>query len=285
MNTTNQSRLLTFGVWLTGLTAMAAMAAAATLKYPEVWLASMPVYCLAALALAHSIAFLGARRAIWFLAIGLIVPYVAEYLGVNFNAVFGGHWYRAAHDLGLPVGVRLPGSVPLATVLTWYEIVYLGFVSSVYILKADRSDLSSFATVPMAAGLLVALWQVVAGPATVGRLMVQFTQNGFYHSIPLSNFTGWFVTAMFTTLFFQVVEPAAVEFGRFDRRQCPTAELAPLLFGFSVLYSTAVCLRLGFNGAGFIGCVVLLLFTAVAVARTRSLGRESERMVQQPTGA
>ena len=277
------SRLLTWGIWLVTLATVGFMIANTIQKQPYQWLVLMPVYCLAVFALLHSLDFMGVRKALWFLALGLIVPYVAEYLGINFNAVFGGHWYATVRDLGLPFGVILPGYVPLAAVLTWYGMLYVTFVASIFMLKARRSDLSSFATVPMAAGILAALWQVTAGPAMVGRAMMTFSQGGFYHSIPLASFIGWFVTTMFVTLFFQVLEPGAVEYGRFERPDARLAPLAVFMFGAAVLHSTAVCLRLGFNDAGWMGVGVLLLYVVVMVARARSLAARAMPIVVQPT--
>jgi uncharacterized membrane protein len=282
---TYNSRILTWGVWTAAVGAVGFMAADAVLKLPVMWLRLMPVYCLAVFALLHSFTFLGVRRASWFLALGLIVPFVAEYLGINFNAIFGGHWYYLAKDLGVRVGLVLPGYVPLAVVLSWYGMLYVAFVASVYMLQARRSDISAFATVPLSVGLLMSLWQVAAGPAMVGRAMLSFTQNGFYHSIPLSNFVGWFVVAMFIALFYQIVEPSAVDAGRFAEPDQPRiAPLALFMYGISVLYATAVCLRLGFNGAGWLGVAILILFTLVLAVRSRSAAPKTA-LSGQPTAA
>ncbi len=267
---TYSSRLLTWGIWVFGLATVGFMVADIMTRPPVFWLTMMPVYCLAAFALLHSFTFLGPRRAIWFLALGLILPFVAEYLGANFGAIFGSHWFARARDLRIPVGVMLPGRIALSAVLTWYGLLYVVFLSSVYLLRARTSDVSSFATVPLVGALLVALWQLAAGPATVGRSMMGFAQNGFYHHIPLSSFIGWFTTALFILLFFQIVEPGAVDADRFRE---PEQRLAPLgfaMYGAAVLYSSAVCLRMNATGAGWLGVIVFVLYMLTMAARTRT---------------
>jgi uncharacterized membrane protein len=267
---TYSSRLLTLGIWFFGLATVAFMVADVMTRPPAFWLTLMPVYCLAAFALLHSFTFLGPRRALWFLALGLILPFIAEYLGANFGAIFGSHWFSRARVLRIPVDVMLPGRIALGAVLTWYGLLYVVFLSSVYLLRARTSDVSSFATVPLVGALLIALWQLAAGPATVGRSMMGFSQNGFYHHIPLSSFVGWFTTAMFIILFFQIIEPGAVDVDRFGEPEQRLAPLAFAMYGGVVLYASAVCLRMNATGAGWLGVIVFVLYMLTMAARTRT---------------
>jgi uncharacterized membrane protein len=195
---------------------------------------------------------------------------VAEYLGTNFGAVFGSQWLNRTTDLRVPIELVLPGRVPLTAVLTWYGMLYVTFVSSVYLLKARTSDISAFATVPLTAGLLMALWQLPTGPASISRHVMGFAQNGFYHGIPLSSFIGWFVTALFVLLFFQIMEPTAVDADRFRE---PEQRLAPLTFGMYaalVGYSSMICFRQNMPGAGWLGVIVVLLFALTLLVRSRT---------------
>jgi uncharacterized membrane protein len=266
---THHSRLLTFGIWTTGLGAVAFMLADAVTRPPVHWLALMPAYCLAAFALLHSFTFLGERRALWFLALGMILPFTAEYLSANFGAVFGGQWFARAQDLGLDVGVMLPGGIPLGTVFTWYAVLYLAFVSAVYLLRTRRSEFRSFVALPLAGALLVTLWQLVAGPAAVSRAMTGFSGDGFFQRIPLSSFAGWFATTMLVTLFFQSVEPGAVDASRFKEPRQGLAPMAIVMFGTTVLHASAVCIRMNATGVGWIGVVVFLVFALAMAARSR----------------
>ncbi len=263
------SKMLTIGIWITGITAAGFMIADVVVKPPVVWLTLMPVYCLAAFALLHGLSFLGVKRAFWFLALGLILPYVAEYLGTNFGAVFGSHWFARAHDLRLAVGVTLPGRVPLGIVLTWYGMLYLTFLVATYLVRSRPSEASSFGAVPLTAGLLMAFWQLSAGPAAVTRGMMGFTQSGFYHGIPLASFIGWFATSLFVLLFFQVMEPEAADSTRFARKK-QTGPLALGMFGLALLHSTALCFRMNLWGAAWLGVVVLLLAALAFAVRSKS---------------
>ncbi len=281
---TYHSRLLTWGIWITGLAAVGFMVADVLVRPAEGWLQLMPVYCLAAFALLHSFTFMGIRRAIWFTALGLVLPFVAEYLAVNFGAVFGSQWVHRTQDLRILVDAVLPGGVPLTAVLTWYGLLYITFVSAVFLLKAKTSDISAFATVPLAAGLMIALWQLPTGPASVGRHVMSFTQNGFFHGVPLSSFVGWFVTAMFVLLFFQIVEPTTVDADRFRE---PEQRLAPLVFAMYaalVGYSSLICFRRNMPGAGWLGVVVVMLFALTILIRSRA-PRPVAELNRQPSAA
>ncbi|OYD16342.1 hypothetical protein CH330_03175 [candidate division WOR-3 bacterium JGI_Cruoil_03_51_56] len=255
---TYRSKMLTVGIWVTGLATAGFMVADVAVRPTLTWLSLMPVYCLAVFALLHSISLLGTRRALWFLVLGLILSFVAEYLGTNFGAISGSHWFARPRDLYVQVGVRLPGRVSLAVVLTWYGMLYLAFLVATYLLRARPSDASAFAAVPMASGLAMALWQLTAGPVAIMRGTVKFAQNGFYHGIPLSNFVGWFATSIFIVLFFQAIEPAAVDTDRFVKEK-QTANFAFAMFGLSLLYSTLMCFRFHLTGAAWLGVVIMLL--------------------------
>ncbi|MEO0079935.1 MAG: hypothetical protein ABIK44_04600 [candidate division WOR-3 bacterium] len=148
---TYNSRLLSIGIWFMALATVGFMIADLITRPPLLWLSLMPIYCLAAFALLHSFTFLGPRRALWLLVLGLVLAYVAEYLGTNFGAIFGSHWFTRARDLRIQVGLMLPGRVPLATVLNWYGQLYLVFVLSVFLVQARPSDVSAFSAAPLAA--------------------------------------------------------------------------------------------------------------------------------------
>jgi len=279
---TYNSKLLTWGIWITGLATAGFMVADVMVRPPAFWLALMPVYALAAFALLHSFTYLGSRRAIWFLALGLILPFISEYLGANFGAIFGSQWFAHARDMRVNVGLMLPGRIPLTAVLTWYGLLYLVFISAVYLLQARTSDVSSFATVPLVGALLMACWQLSAGPATVGRSLMGFAQNGFYHHVPLSSFVGWFVTTMFVLLFFQIVEPSAVDAGRFGQPEQRLAPLSFAMYGACVLYASTICLRMNATGAGWLGVVVFLVFMLAMAARART-PQPSPQLHQAPS--
>ncbi|MBM3315141.1 carotenoid biosynthesis protein, partial [candidate division WOR-3 bacterium] len=216
--------------------------------------------------------FLGIKRALWFLALGLVVSFVAEYLGTNFGAIFGTHWFSRARDLRAQVSMMLPGRVPLAVVLTWYGMLYLTFLTSVYLVRARPAEVSAFATAPLAAGFLMTIWQLTAGPVAVAQGMMGFVNRGFYHSVPLSSFVGWFVTTLFILLFFQIVEPGAADAERFHQPGQRLATLAFVLFGAQLLYGALGCFRLNFTGAAWLGVSVFLLFLLAMVVRSRTPG-------------
>ncbi len=264
------SRMLTISIWIAGLATAGFMVADIITKPPVTWLTLMPVYCLAVFALLHSMSFLGPRRALWFLTVGLLVSFAAEYLGTNFGAIFGSHWFARARDLRLEMGVMLPGRVPLGIVLTWYGMLYIAFLVSTYLVRSRPSNTSAFTAVPLATGLLMAFWQLTAGPMAVVRGTMGFARSGFYHGIPLSSFIGWFATAMFVILFFQTIEPAAADTDRFLKNP-RTGSLAFIMFGLTLVYPIVMCFRMKLFGAAWLGVVVLLLVMLTFAIRGRSL--------------
>ncbi|MEO0073609.1 MAG: carotenoid biosynthesis protein [candidate division WOR-3 bacterium] len=271
---TYNSKTLTVGIWFMLAATAALMVANLVVRPPLNWLRLIPVYTLAAFTLLHGFTFFGIRRTLWFLALGLVVSYVAEYLGTNFGAIFGTHWFSRVRDLRLPVGVMLPGRVPLAVVLTWYGMLYATFLTAVFLVKARPSEPSPFATVPIAAGMLMALWQLTAGPVAVAWGLMGFVNKGFYHSVPLSSFVGWSVTTMFILLFFMAVEPEAANTDRFHARisSRPIPFLPLVMFGLQLLYGTVTCFLLGFNGAAWLGTLVLVLYLlAIAVSNRKTV--------------
>jgi uncharacterized membrane protein len=264
------SGFLTAGIWFMMVATAAFMIANLIIKPPLNWLRLMPVYTLAAFAILHSFTFFGVKRALWFLALGLVVSFVAEYLGTNFGAIFGTHWFSRVRDLRLQVGVMLPGRVSLAIVLTWYGMLYVTFLTSIFLVRARPTEVSAFATAPMAAGFLMAVWQLTAGPVAVAQGLMGFVNKGFYHSVPLSSFVGWFVTTLFILLFFQAVEPGAADVERFSGSGRSVASLPFGMFGMQLLYGTLQCFRLNFAGAAWLGVLAFILFMLAMAVRSRS---------------
>lgn len=270
MKDTENRPLLTVGILFTAIMAVAFMLADIVVKPPLFWITLMPAYCLAGFTLLHSINFFGVRRAFWFLALGLILPYVAEYLGTNFGAIFGSHWFARLRDFRLQVGIMLPARIPLNTVLTWYTFLYLVFTTAIYLVNAHHRNASTFGTVPMAGALLISLWQLSAGPVAINRGMIGFVTKGFYHGIPLSNFAGWFATTVFVLLFFQTVEPETVDASRFTTSRSATPYLAPAMFGVSLLYSTVLCFRMNLTGAAWLSLGIIILYLLAISIRAKS---------------
>jgi len=267
---TRSSRLLTAGILVTCLATAGAMIADVFVPTPAPWLAIVPVYCLAAFVVSHSFVFLGARRAIWFLAVATILPFVTQFISTNLVAVSASQWLARTDDPTLSTGLLLPGQVPLNAIVTWYGLLYIVFTSSVLLLRARASDHSSFASVPLLGALLATLWRLASGPAAVGRSTPAPADNGLFQQIPLASFVGWFVIAMFVLLFFQIVEPGAVDVDQFAESEPRLAPTSAMMYGACLLHASAVCLRTNATGAGWLGVVVFLLFTlAVASSSTK----------------
>lgn len=266
------NRALRFGLWFTALTAAAFMTADLLASPPAAWLMLMPIYCLAAFALLHSLMFLGPRRALWLAGLTLVLAFVAEYLGTNFGAIFGSHWFARARELHVQVGISLPGRVPLAVVLGWFGQLYLAFVAAVFLTRSHPADVTSFAATPIAAGILMALWQLAAGPVAVHRGTLGFTAEGlFYHGVPLSSLVGWFVTSMFIVLFFITTSPGAADATRFLDASQSLAPMALMVLGTTILYATLHAFRYHLSGPAWLGVTTLVLYTGLLALRANHL--------------
>lgn len=266
----NESVLLNIGIWFALTAAIVSMATDILVKPPLLWLTLMPAYCLAVFAFLHSLKFWETRQALWFLALGLILPYIAEYLGTNFGAIFGSHWFSRIHDLRLQVGVMLPGKIPLNTILLWYSMLYLTLLTGIYLVDATPKYLSAYNTTPLAAALLITLWQLSAGPVAITRGAIGFVSRGFYHGIPLSNFVGWFATTLFIISFFQAIEPNLANAARFYESKSPVTILPILMLGLNILYNTLLCFRMELLGAAWLSVAILLLFFLAIAIRAKS---------------
>ncbi|MCL6466087.1 MAG: carotenoid biosynthesis protein [candidate division WOR-3 bacterium] len=267
---TNNSALLNIGIWFALSTTIVSMVADIIVRPPLLWLTLMPTYGLAVFVFLHSLKFWETRQALWFLALGLILPYIAEYLGTNFGAIFGSHWFARIRDLRIQVGVMLPGRIPLNTVLLWYALLYLVFLTGIYLVDATPKYLSAYSATPLAAAFLITLWQLTAGPVAINRGTIGFVSKGFYHGIPLSNFAGWFATTLFIISFLQAIEPNLVNAARFYKSKSPIPILPLLLLGVSILHNTLLCFRMELLGAAWLGVAVLLLYSLAIAIRAKS---------------
>ncbi|HDQ99386.1 MAG TPA: carotenoid biosynthesis protein [candidate division WOR-3 bacterium] len=269
-NETRHSPLLTWGARGIAVAAAGFMLADFIVRPTTVWLSLMPVYCLAAFALVHSFTFMkDTRQVAWFLFLGLVLPFIAEWLGTNFGAIFGSHYYARARELTVDVGIRLPGRVSLAAVLSWYAMLYLTFVTSTHLLRARSTKPSSFAAVPMTAGLMMMLWQFTAGPVAIYRGFARYAQEGLYHGLPISSFVGWFATPLFIVLFFLAIEPSSVDGARLAPARKENS-LALAVFGATLGYPALLCFRFGMTGAAWLGLGMVMLYLLTLAIRARA---------------
>jgi putative membrane protein len=141
---------------------------------------------------AFGMAVVGARRTLVFFAAAAGVSLAAELIGTATGWPFG------AYEYARTLGPMVAGRVPLTIPLSWF---YLGFTS--YLLARvtiARAGLPDAAPLSVALGVwFLVVWDLVLDPAMAHPAMPMrfwiWHDTGRYFGMPLSNFSGWALTA------------------------------------------------------------------------------------------
>ncbi|MBS1555152.1 MAG: carotenoid biosynthesis protein [Bacteroidetes bacterium] len=123
-------------------------------------------------------------KLVWFGGAAFVVGFGSEYLGVNYQLIFGNYQY------GATLGIKF-WNVPLMIGVNWFITIY-----SIGSVLPSRLPLSLF--VLIAAGMAVALdW--LMEPVAIAYDFWSW-QNG---EVPFSNYVGWFGVSVFLFLVFK----------------------------------------------------------------------------------
>ncbi|MDX1903828.1 MAG: carotenoid biosynthesis protein [Thermonemataceae bacterium] len=118
---------------------------------------------------------------VWIMLVGFWV----EYIGVETGFIFGNYWYKTT------LGYKFLG-IPLMIAINWFIVIYSSsaVVAPTSLLKWQKAILASFLAV------FLDYW---IEPVAI-RLDFWDWQGGV---VPLQNYLGWFVTALFLQIPFQ----------------------------------------------------------------------------------
>ena len=145
-------------------------------------------------ALFHGWLTLGPRRVLTLLALTFVIALIMESLGVLTGWPFGPYTYT------YHLGPRLFGLVPVLIPLAWFMMVY---TSQQVVEQIGAPYISSPLTILQGMWLVVVeamaltAWDLVMDPLMVSRAHWVWKVRGAYFGIPVQNYFGWMLTAIF----------------------------------------------------------------------------------------
>jgi putative membrane protein len=193
----------------------------------------------------HSYLNLGWKNATQFLAIALVLSYAIEFIGTQTGVPFGSYSY--SNSLG-----ALLGPVPAFIPFLWAALGY-------FCVAAAGDYLS--------ASVLMVLLDVCFDPR-FSTYLWHWTTPGQYFGVPLSNFAGWFVTAIAIYGVFYLL----------SRRMFQSSLPA---IGFYFLIGVDNVIADANSGLGEAGAISLVLFAAASVLLFAKLRRHENKPGQR----
>ncbi len=175
-------------------------------RYGYVWaerLRIVQTFLLLVLFLSHGIYTIGLVNILGFIAISIIISGTFEIIGVNKGWIFGPYHYN-------PPSCPLPAvmGVPLCYPIGWCGMTYAAFWMGALLM--NTGSLNQIIITPvfilLVAGL-VTLLDIISDPIAVDEGRWSWHKPGAFYGVPLSNFIGWFFTAVVILATFSVAAP------------------------------------------------------------------------------
>lgn len=212
-------------------------------------------------ALSHSVESRGVWRTTGMLLSALGLAFAAEYLGSTQGLIFGSYAYT---DL---LGFKLWGQVPAIIPLAWFMMLYPAWVTAGVLAQT----LGRWARLPLAAAAITA-WDLSLDPRMVADGAWVWAAPGAlnYFGIPLSNFIGWFVTALSIYLIWVWLDRVPAP-QRFDHAALPVVAYAIVWIGESMA-------NLLFWGGAGVAAAVFVAMGVFAAPALRRLWRGTARV-------
>jgi len=139
-------------------------------------------------ALAHCIAFEGARRTGIFFAISAIVSYLMEEFGVRTGFIYGAYHYS---DM---LGAKL-GHVPVIIPLAWFMMIYPSWMTGRALLRGiDTNTIPGITALAAIAAFVMTAWDVIMDPGMARAGNWVWENGGAYFGVPRRNYLGWLAT-------------------------------------------------------------------------------------------
>lgn len=194
----------------------------------------------------HALLLFGWVWCVTFFAVTLLIPYLAEALGLRYGVIFGRYEYT--EKIG-PKGIF---GVPYAVAAIWPVVLYIGFLESLLLTGLGHTQAATVA--PWVLALMT------AAIATLSDLVIEpiMVDNGYWvwspmqkvsgwkwGTIPLINFVSWFLTS-FVTVFVALQVTTPIPYSQFPE---PWFLALPLLWiGLACLYSIGEAKRIHRTG-------------------------------------
>lgn len=137
----------------------------------------------------------GTKLAVFLSVLIMAVSMFSEWLGVEYGLIFG--TYRYEKDFGL----QLFG-VPLTIGFAWLMVIVTGHVLTKKVIHQKRTVLNAVVYATVSALFAVIMDLLIDPVSFVVKQYWIWEGDSFYYSIPLKNFSGWFIVSFCLQLLF-----------------------------------------------------------------------------------
>ena len=189
----------------------------------------------------------GWRRALCLLALVFAVTLLFESVGVATGLVYGPYHYTNK------LGPLFLGLVPYLIPVAWFMMSYPSYVIADRLIPADWKRWQRILSVAAVGGLAMTAWDLVMDPIMVAGGHWVWDVKGAYHSIPLQNFWGWWLTVFTTFALYQLVSGKAP-----DNNPAKSDRLAVLSYLVTALGIVIVSLVSGAGELALIGFFAMM---------------------------
>lgn len=153
----------------------------------ETWVSALFIVLLAIPSYYYLVKWTGVTKGLIIIIIFSILPIVVESFGITTGVPYGGFHYTDR------MGFKILGLVPWSVAFAFAPLVFGTITISAHLIKDARIALL------LSAGFLVVV-DLVLDPAAVLLNIWEWDVPGPYYGIPITNYTGWYLTAFIASL-------------------------------------------------------------------------------------
>lgn len=206
----------------------------------------------------HSLIKIGRFNTLLFYSVAIIVSGAAEILGTSFGLVFGSYAYQQSVWM---IGSKLPVTIPLIWSLIAYGGLYISYFA--WSVAGIRPEVHKWGRALVAACFLTT-WDLVVDPLMVAWGGWQWSGKGAYFGIPLSNFAGWFATAITIYLLYHWFEKdGEIRIEEMDFLSWSPVITVLIIYGINVVG----CLQFDLAGPAMVGLMGFCFYCGIAFWR------------------
>jgi putative membrane protein len=199
------------------------------------WVSALFIVILALPSCYYLIDWAGIRRGLVILGFFALFPIIIEAIGISTGLPYGPFYYTDQ------MGFKILGLVPWSVAFAFAPLI----LGSITLANAFTKD--ARLAIPLSALILVAV-DLVLDPAAVVLSIWVWVNPGPYYGIPISNYTGWFITALIASIIMHLLTMKEVGAAREVPPRVATSLFISLGFwtGFSVWTGLLAPIAIGF---------------------------------------
>lgn len=199
------------------------------------WVSALFIVILALPSFYYLIRWSGIRRGLVILVFFAVFPIIIEAIGISTGLPYGPFYYTDQ------MGFKILGLVPWSVAFAFAPLI-LGSIT-----LANKLTRDARVAIPLSALVLVAV-DLVLDPAAVFLSIWVWVNPGPYYGIPISNYTGWFITALVASIIMHLMTMKKIERAADVPSTVATSLFISLAFwtGFSVWTGLLAPIAIGF---------------------------------------